>query len=358
MKKDYYELLGVVKNASLEDLKKAYRKLAMQYHPDKNPGDKSSEEKFKEINEAYEVLSNPEKRKMYDQFGHAAFSQGGPGGGGFRSHGGRNFDFSDIFGEFEDIFDGLGGFFGTKNKRKPNSNNRTRGRDILVQAEVSLEEAFSGIKKTIRLNRREECPVCHGKGTEKEGDMVKCPTCDGRGEMTISQGFFTIRQTCSRCSGSGVIIKNPCKKCSGIGTIKEDKEIRVNIPPGIETGTRLKIPREGEVGGDLFVEIHVAPHTIFERRGDDLYTKAKVPYSTMILGGEISLENIDKSTVKLKIPSMTENGQVFKVKSLGMPNITYSTRRGDLFVLTEVAIPKKISSKAKKLLEDLDKELK
>lgn len=362
MKKDYYELLGVSKTASTEELKKAYRKLAMQHHPDRNQGNKESEEKFKQINEAYEILSDPQKRKMYDQFGHAAFSQGA-GGGGYRA-GQGDFNFSDIFGDFEDIFDGFGGIFGNRRGGGGSSKNRAqKGRDILVEVGISLEEAFSGIKKIIKLNRREECPTCHGKGSEKDGDSSTCPKCNGRGETLISQGLFTIRQTCSRCGGTGVVIKNPCKKCNGSGSVVQEREIKVNIPAGIDSGTRLKISSEGEPGknggpkGDLYVEVFVKQHSIFERRAHDLYTKTKIPYTKFILGGEISLDNIDGKQVKIKIPSLTENGQVFKIKSCGMPDVSYSSHRGDLFVQAEVEIPKKVSSKTKKILEELEKEL-
>ena len=367
MKKDYYELLGVSKSSSPDEIKKGYRKMAMQFHPDRNPGNKESEEKFKEVNEAYEVLSNPEKKKMYDQFGHAAFSQnmggGHRGGGGFNS---SQFDFGDIFGgDFEDIFDSFGGLFGSRKKRT-NSNTRQpeRGRDMLVEVEITLEEALSGAEKIIKMNRKEECSVCNGKGTENQGDMVTCPKCNGRGETVISQGLFTIRQTCSRCGGSGTAIKNPCKKCSGSGTVVEERKIKVNIPAGIDNGTRLKMSNEGEAGknggprGSLYIEVHVKPHPVFERKQGDLYTKIKVSYTTMILGGEITLTNLDNNAVKLRIPSLTENNQFFKIKEQGMPSIDYRKERGNLFVQVEVEIPKKISSKAKKLLEELDHELK
>lgn len=365
MKKDYYELLGIGKNASSEEIKKAFRKMAMQYHPDRNPGDKAAEETFKEMNEAYEVLSDPQKKKMYDQFGHAAFSQGGGAGRGPNfGGGGAGFGFSDFFTDFEDIFDGFGGIFGNRGggRKKGSANRAERGRDILVETEISLEEAFSGAKKLIKLNRREECSTCHGKGTEKEGDMVTCPRCNGRGETVVSQGLFTIRQTCPQCSGNGVIIKNPCKTCSGSGSVMQSREIRINIPAGVENGMRLKMAGEGEAGknggpqGSLFVEIHVKPHSVFERRDQDLYVHHPVSFSKMSLGGEIALDNIDGSRVRIKIPELTENGQIFKVKGMGMPSLS-SGRRGDLFVQALVEIPKKISSKAKKLLEELEKEL-
>lgn len=368
MKKDYYELLGVNKSSSSEDIKKAFRKLAMQYHPDRNPNDKKAEEKFKEANEAYEVLSDPQKKQMYDQFGHAAFSQGGPGygqrpGGNFGG-GGAGFGFSEFFSDFEDIFDNFGGLFGSRggSRRKGSANRAERGRDILIETEISLEEAFTGTKKIIRLNRREECPTCKGKGTEKEGDMVTCSRCNGKGETVVSQGLFTIRQTCSQCGGNGVIIKNPCKGCSGSGVVNQNREIRINIPAGVEHGMRLKISGEGEAGrnggpqGSLFVEIHVKPHSVFERKENDLYVQHKVSFSKMSLGGEISLNNIDGATVKIKIPELTENGKIFRVKGQGMTLLS-SGRRGDLFVQVFVGIPKKLSSKAKKLLEELEKEL-
>lgn len=361
-KKDYYEVLGINRSATQDEVKKAYRKKAMQYHPDRNPDNKEAEEKFKEVNEAYEVISDPQKRKMYDQFGHAAFTQGAGAGGGGRNFGGGGFDFSDIFGDFEDIFDGFGSMFG--NRRSQRSSSRAqKGRNILVEVEISLEEAFSGVKKIIKLNRKETCPTCNGKGSEKEGDVVTCPRCNGKGEVVMSQGLFSIRQTCPQCGGSGVIIKNPCKTCKGQGAVMNQRDIRVNIPAGIESGVRLKISGEGEAGkkggpaGDLYVEVHIREHENFERRRDDLFTKIQVPFSKMVLGGEIFVENIDKTKVKLKIPSLTENNQVFKIRSFGMPLVSYKNRKGDLYVQVEVQVPKKVSSKAKKLLQELDKEL-
>ncbi len=367
MKKDYYELLDVSKSSTEEEIKKAYRKMAMKYHPDRNQGDKKAEDKFKEINEAYEVLGDPSKRKMYDQFGHAAFSQGGPGGPGGPGGGfsGGGFDFSDIMEDIEGLFGGFGSMFGGGRRRSGGSVNRAqRGRDILVEVSISLEEAFEGSGKVIKLNRREECSACHGKGTEKEGDVVTCPRCNGRGEAIVSQGIFTVKQTCPQCRGNGVVIKNPCKTCGGNGGVVKKRDIKINIPAGVDDGTRLKLKGEGEAGknngskGDLYVDIHVQTHSRFERDGNDLYTKVKVPFSAMILGGEISLQNIDRSKVKLKIPSNTENGQVFKMKSLGMKNLSgYFGRTGDLYVVVEVDVPKKVSSKAKALLRELQEEL-
>ncbi|PKL14950.1 MAG: molecular chaperone DnaJ [Spirochaetae bacterium HGW-Spirochaetae-6] len=365
MKKDYYELLGVGRSANEQEIKKAYRTQAMKYHPDRNPGNKESEEKFKEVSEAYEVLSDAKKRKMYDQFGHAAFQQGGgaPGGGG----GGRgyNFNFTDIFEDFEDIFDGLGGMFGGRggSRRKSSGPRVQKGRDLLVELVISLEDAFAGITKTIKVNRNEECGTCHGKGTEKENDVVTCPKCNGRGETVVNQGLFTIRQTCSRCGGAGVVIQNPCKTCGGKGTVQKNREIKINIPAGVESGTRLKMTGEGEAGksggprGDLYVDTHVQPHSLFERRGADLYTKARIPFAVMTLGGEISVQNIDGSTVKLKIPEGTDSGQIFKAKGLGMPSVGYFARKGELYVIVDVEVPKKLSSKAKKLLKELQAEI-
>jgi molecular chaperone DnaJ len=355
MAADYYDLLGVSKNASQEEIKKAFRKKAIQYHPDKNSGDKTAEAKFKEVNQAYEVLGDSKKRQMYDQYGSEAFQGGGGPRGG---SGGINMDdiFGGSFGGFEDIFD----FFGGGSKRNSSRVRRPKGEDLLVHINISLKDAFNGSKANISLNRNEECEVCHGKGTENEGDVITCPTCHGTGETIIRQGFFSIRQTCSQCEGMGTIVKNPCRHCHGKGIFFQKRELSINIPAGVDSGIRLKLGGEGNaikrgMQGDLYIDVNVKPEVGIERKGNNLYMKNRVPFSTLALGGEAVVKNLDESQVSIKIPAGTENGQTFKVRSQGFP-VMGENRRGDLFVIVENIIPKNLSSKAKALIQELEKE--
>lgn len=351
-KRDYYEILGVSKTASEEELKKAYRKLAIKYHPDKNKGDKAAEEQFKEATEAYEVLRDPQKRRTYDQFGHAGVSGmgGGTPGGGFS-------DFSDIFGDLGDIFEG---FFGGGSRTRRHG--MRRGADLRVDIEIDLEDTLHGIDKKIEIVRRESCESCHGTGVEGGGQNEVCPTCGGSGQIRQTQGFFSISSTCPRCGGEGYIISNPCRSCSGTGLTKKNRLVSVKIPPGMESGSRLKISGEGEaapkngVNGDLYVVVHIKSHKIFERQGNDIICDVRVSIPQSVLGAEIDVPTLDKKTVRMKIPSGTQSGKIFRLKGNGIPYLG-SGNRGDQLVRVVVDIPTKISPKLKNLMEEMAQEL-
>lgn len=357
-KEDYYNILGVSKSATPDELKKAYRKKAMQYHPDKNAGDKASEEKFKEVNEAYEVLNDPQKKHMYDQMGHRAFEHGhGQGAGGFSG----GFSAEDIFGSggFEDIFSS---FFGGGGQRS-RSSRRKKGDSFEVNISITLKEAFTGVKKSINIIRDEECSSCKGLGAASASDVSKCSQCAGNGEVIVQQGPFGMRQTCPSCRGNGTTIKNPCRSCRGHGIYSAKKEISINIQAGIESGTRLTLRGEGSSvkdgdKGSLYVNVSILRDKVFQRDRSSLMRNGSTSFKNMVLGGVVSIVNLDGSTVEIKIPEGTQNGQTFKVRGQGMPILDIKTRsntiRGDLFVTVFTEIPKRISSSARKLLEELD----
>ncbi|RME92672.1 MAG: molecular chaperone DnaJ [Candidatus Hydrogenedentota bacterium] len=360
-KRDYYEVLGVSKNATLDEIKKAYRKLALKYHPDKNKNDKAAEEKFKEATEAYEVLRDPEKRKLYDQFGHEGLR------GASEMYGqGAYQDFSDIFQgtSFEDLFEnffsGFGGGFGTHRTRSQSS--KRRGMDLRYNLEVSLEDVLHGKEVKIQVPRQEHCEKCGGTGSS-DGKVEVCPTCHGTGQVRRSSGFFSIASTCPQCRGEGQITANPCTACGGSGLVHRKRTISIRIPPGIESGTRLKVAGEGEAGpnggpsGDLYVVVHVKKHKKFSREGADLRTTAEVPVTTAIIGGEIMVPTLEGSQVKLKIPAGTQPDTVFRVRQKGLPVMGHPNRRGDLLVEVKVQIPKGTSSKVKALVKELEEEL-
>src|SRR5213080_1975662 len=320
-KRDYYEVLGLGRNASEEEIKRAYRKLAVKFHPDKNPDDPHAEEKFKELGEAYDILMDPDKRAAYDRFGHAAFA---PGGVGF----GRG-AFHDPFEIFREVFGGggFGGgifetFFGGTGAR---SEDRQRGSDLRYDMQIELEEAAFGVEKEIEIEKLDTCAKCHGSGSEQGSRTIRCPTCDGRGQVISSRGFFHVSQTCPRCRGAGEIIEKPCPKCHGEGRVEKLSRVKLKIPAGIRESARLRSLGNGEVGtrggppGDLYVVIHVREHKIFQREGDDLYCDVPIPFSVATLGGEIDVPTLEGGA-HLKVPAGTQSGQMFKMRGKGIIN--------------------------------------
>lgn len=352
-KRDYYEVIGVARTASQDDIKKAYKKLALKYHPDRNQGDKAAEEKFKEINEAYEVLKDPQKRSMYDAGGHAAFEQGGGfgGHGGFGGGGGFE-DFADIFGGmFSDFMGGRG---------RPQAEEINRGSDLRYNMTLSLEEAFLGGKHQVQFRTAVSCNACHGSGS-KSGKVTKCGTCSGTGRTRMQQGFFMIEQTCRTCGGTGEAISDPCSKCGGRGTVQETKSINVNIPAGVDEGSRIRVAGEGEAGsrggraGDLYIFISLRPHKLFTRDGNDLHCTVPIKFSTAALGGAIEVPAIDGTKVKVTIPEGTQSNTNFRLKGKGMP-ILKSGKFGDLIITVKVEVPVKLSKAQKDLLLQFEKE--
>ncbi len=362
-KRDYYEVLGVSKSATIDEIKKAYRKLALKYHPDKNKGDEKSEELFKEATEAYEVLRDEKKRSLYDQFGHQGVSGGGAEGFGR----GAYTDFSDIFQGstfedlFENIFSGLGGFGSARGGGRSQGGVR-RGSDLRYNLEISLDDVFHGKEVKIQIPREEHCEKCHGTGSA-DGKTDVCPTCQGSGQIRRSSGFFSIASTCTNCGGAGSIIRNQCPECHGGGLVSRKRTINIRIPHGIESGTRLKVAGEGEAGpkggpsGDLYVVVLVKRHEKFEREGADLAAKVELPVTMAMMGGEIEIDTLAAGKVKLKIPAGTQPQTVFRVRGKGLPYMSGHNRYGDMMVQADIKIPKTLSSKAKQLVKDLDEEI-
>lgn len=354
MANDYYELLGVSKSASAAEIKKAYRKLAIKYHPDKNPGDKSAEEKFKEISQAYEVLSDSGKRAQYDQFGHDAFTRGGRSGGAGGFH--DPFDiFSQVFGNaggggsiFEDLF---GGGFSSRRSQTAARD----GSDLRYDMEIDFEDAVYGSDKKITIPRMDTCSRCKGNGCEPGSGKTTCTRCGGTGQISSMQGFFNIRQACTSCQGTGQMIKNPCKKCSGEGRVRVEKTLQIHIPPGVDTGSRLRVAGEGEGGlrggssGDLYVVLHVKPHDVFQRDGDDVLCEVPIDFPTAALGGVVEVPTVTGKT-KMKIPEGTQSGTILRLKGKGMPSLR-GGHRGDQHVKIFVEVPKHLSKQQKGLLE-------
>lgn len=344
-KRDYYEILGVARNASEEDIKKTYRRLAMKHHPDRNQNDKASEEQFKEIKEAYEVLSHPEKRSMYDQFGHAGVS--GAAGGGAGGFGGGSFNVNDVFG---DIF---GDIFGGGRGRGPE-----RGNDLLHTIELTLEDAVFGKNAEITIPTMVACKECHGSGAKPGTSPITCTDCRGHGQVRIQQGFFTVQQTCPTCYGKGKIIGTPCGHCHGRGRTKQNRKLSVKIPPGVDTGDRIRLSGEGEAGesgamsGDLYIQVHVREHAIFARDGKNLYCDIPISFVTSALGGDLEVPTLS-GRAKLKIPAETQSGKVFRLKEMGVPSVRGGSQ-GDLLCKVHVETPVNLTAKQKEMLTQFD----
>jgi molecular chaperone DnaJ len=350
-KRDFYEVLSVSRTASDGELKASYRKLAMQWHPDKNPGNAECEAKFKEINEAYDCLKDAQKRAAYDRYGHAAFENGGGGRGGF---GGGDFTsaFSDIF---DDLFGGMGG------RRGGRASGRERGADVRYNLEISLEEAFNGKAAKIELPTNVTCETCSGTGAKAGTQPVQCKTCQATGRLRHQQGFFTLERTCASCQGRGSVIADPCKSCSGAGRVVKERTLEVNIPPGVEDGTRIRLGGEGEAGmrgggnGDLYIFLSVTQHAIFQREGADLYCRVPVSMVTATLGGEFDVPTVDGGRSKVKVPEGTQTGKRFRLSGKGMP-VLRSRDRGDMYVQVAVETPQKLTKRQKELLKEFEKE--
>jgi len=347
-KRDFYEILGCGKSASIQEIKGAYRKLAKELHPDRNPGDDSCERRFKEINEAYDVLKDDDKRAAYDRFGHGAFENGG----GARANG---FDFAS---SFTDVFDDLfGDFMGGRRGRRQN-----RGGDLRYNMEISLEDAFAGKNAEIRVNTAVRCEACEGTGAEKGSRPENCSTCSGAGKVRAQQGFFTIERTCPGCHGSGRLIRNPCKSCRGSGHVQKERTLAVNVPPGVEDGTRIRLTGEGQAGlnggppGDLYIFLSLTPHPLFQRDGHDLHCRAPVSFVTASLGGSIEVPTCDGGRAKITIPEGTQAGRQIRLRGKGMPVLRGGGMAGDLFVEIAVETPVRLSRKQKELLRDFEKE--
>ena len=348
-KRDYYEVLGVQKSSTKDDIKKAYRRLAIQYHPDKNPGNKEAEEKFKEATEAYEILSDDQKKSAYDQFGFAGVE--GMAGQGDFSQTFRGFE--DIFGDFSGIFDT---FFGGSSRRSHGG--PQQGANLRYDIEIPFRDAIFGTKVEIQYSRNDSCPACKGTGAAAGSGRKVCPTCQGSGQVRRSSGFFSVASTCPSCRGDGYIIERPCPECSGTGIQKKRQKIMVTIPSGVENGKRVSIPRQGDSGpsggppGDLFVFIHVKPHEYFERQDDDLYCAVPVSITQASLGADIQVPTLDGKTIKVKVPAGIQTGKLLRIRDEGVP---LNGRRGALYIKLIVQVPARLSKKAKELLEELSR---
>lgn len=349
-KRDYYEILGVQKDADEKTLKSAFRKLAMQFHPDRNPGDAEAEQRFKELNEAYQALADPQKRAAYDRFGHDAFTQGGAGGPGFGN------DFSDFM---SDIFEN---FFGeTRGRGGRQGGGRERGADLRYNLEIGLEEAFQGKTESIVLPTSVSCEACSGTGAKPGSKPRACPTCAGHGRVRAQQGFFTVERTCPNCHGRGEVIDDPCGSCGGAGRVTRERTLSVNIPAGVEDGTRIRLAGEGEAGlrggpaGDLYIFLSIKPHQFFQRDGADLFSRVPISMVTAALGGEFTTPTIDGSDAKVKIPAGTQTGKQFRLRGKGMP-VLRSREVGDLYIQVVIETPQNLTKRQRDLLEEFEAE--
>ena len=350
-KRDYYEVLGVTKSASVEEVKRSYRKLAVKFHPDKNPDDPHAEEKFKELGEAYDVLMDGDKRAAYDRFGHAAFEQGG----GFRG------GFHDPFDIFREVFGGSGGIGGTIFETffggmAGSGEDRQRGADLRYDMQITLEEAAFGAEKEIEVRKLDACEKCNGSGAEPGSRSINCPGCGGRGQVVTSRGFFQVSQTCGRCRGTGQIVEKPCRNCGGEGRFEKPTRIKLKIPAGISNGSRLRSPRNGEAGirggpqGDLYVVVHVKEHEIFQRDEDNLYCEVPIAFSLATLGGEVPVPTLE-GKANLKIPAGTQSNQMFKLRGKGVVHVN-GRERGDLLVRVMVEVPTKLNAEQRAKLQE------
>lgn len=349
-KRDYYEILGVDRSADEAALKSAFRKKAMQHHPDRNPNNAEAEAKFKELNEAYQVLSDPQKRGAYDRFGHQAFDQGGPGGGP-----GFNGDFGS---SMQDIFEEL---FGMGGQRRRQSGGRERGADLRYNMEISLEDAFAGKQAQVRIPTTVTCEICSGSGAKPGSKPKTCGTCGGHGRVRASQGFFSIERTCPTCQGRGQVIEDPCGNCGGAGRITKERALSVNIPAGVEDGTRIRLANEGEAGfrggpsGDLYIFLSLQPHPFFQRDGADLYCRAPVSMVTAAMGGTFEVPTIDGGRSQVKVPEGTQSGKRFRLTGKGMP-VLRSKAVGDMYVQVDVETPRNLTKRQKELLAEFESE--
>ena len=350
-KRDYYEVLGLSKGASADEIKKGYRSKAKELHPDRNTSDPSAESKFKEANEAYDVLKDPERKAAYDRFGHAAF-EGGMGGGG----GQRQGDFSSAF---SDVFDDLFGDFMGGGQRGGGRSRASRGSDLRYNLEISLEDAYSGLQKSINVPTSVQCSPCNGSGAAGGSEPSTCPTCSGMGKVRASQGFFTVERTCPSCSGMGQVISNPCSSCGGQGRSNKARSLSVNVPAGVETGTRIRLSNEGEAGlrggpaGDLYIFIEVREHKIFQRDGNSLFCRIPVSMSGAALGGDIEVPTMDGGRSRVKIPAGSQSGRQMRLRGKGMPAIK-SAQKGDMFIEIAVETPVNLTSQQRELLREFE----
>lgn len=360
-KRDYYEVLGVEKGASKEEIKKAYRKLAVKYHPDKNAGNPEAEDKFKEATEAYEILSDEKKRQAYDQFGFAGVDGGAAGAQGYSN---AFHDFEDLFGD-SNIFETLFGFGGGGRRARSagGTGGAYRGADLRYNLDITFKDAVYGTKAEISYNKNNSCSECKGSGSASGSGRKICPSCGGVGQVRRSSGFFSIASTCSTCRGEGSIIEKPCRHCGGSGVTRKVQKIKVSIPAGIEPGRQINIPGQGDAGvaggpaGDLYVFVNVRPHEYFERAGNDLYCAVPINVAQAALGCTISVNTLDDKKVKLKIPAGIQNGKMLRLKGEGVPFIHHDSKKGDLYIKIQVVIPEKLSSRGKAVMEELAQHL-